>query len=329
MTNVWTTAPHRSQVLLERVEKIYSDGRWNGRPEIVFWKGHYYVLFRNGAGHVHEDGKIIMLQSTSNQPKGWTESDIFIPVNEDANEAHVLVTPDRLMAYYVMKGHGTPHGKGHRTLVSHTTDGKHWSEPESVYEPDFSFWKPTTHAGVHYVAADIMIGDPRVELLKSQDGINWHRVSTIVNGSYTEVALLFFPDETLLAFIRQGRLMVSHPPYKQWEEFDAPELHGPGAALVGDVILVSGRTFSERFPDDQPGTARTGLFIFDPETRRFHWQMNMVTHCGGDESYPHFWPIDDRRALMVWYSGEPYDRVEPRPADLLLSTLRVCPALDV
>ena len=251
------------EVLLERVEKIYSDGRWNGRPEIVFWNGRYYILFRNGSGHLHGDSKIIMLTSKPNEPRGWTAADIFIPQEEDATEAHVLVTSDRLMVYYVMKARGTPQGEGHRTLVSHTADGLHWSEPEDVYEPDFSFWKLVSHAGMHYVAADIMVGNPRVELLRSQDGVNWHKVSTIIKGSYTEAALLILKDNSLVAFIRQGRLMLSRPPYLQWKEFEGLELHGPGAVLVGDVVLVSGRTFRKCFPDDQPGTARTGLFIFE------------------------------------------------------------------
>ena len=38
----------KREVLLERVEKIYTDGRWNGRPTIVFWKGHYYTSSRSG-----------------------------------------------------------------------------------------------------------------------------------------------------------------------------------------------------------------------------------------------------------------------------------------
>ena len=120
------------EVLLERVEKTYSDGRWNGRPEIVFWNGRYCILFRNGSGHLHGDSKIIMLTSKPNEPRGWTAADILIPPEEDATEAHVLVTSDRLMVYYVMKARSTPQGEGHRTLVSQTADGLHWSEPEDV-----------------------------------------------------------------------------------------------------------------------------------------------------------------------------------------------------
>ncbi|MDP7205604.1 MAG: hypothetical protein QGH11_08550, partial [Pirellulaceae bacterium] len=49
-------APHekhkaKQEILLERVEKIFSDGRWNGRAGIVFWKDRYYMTFRSGSEH--------------------------------------------------------------------------------------------------------------------------------------------------------------------------------------------------------------------------------------------------------------------------------------
>ena len=58
----------KREVLLERVEKIYTDGRWNGRPTITFWKGHYYIFFHAGAEHSSADGEIRVLKSSGKQP---------------------------------------------------------------------------------------------------------------------------------------------------------------------------------------------------------------------------------------------------------------------
>ena len=38
-------------VLLERVENICSNGKWNGRAEIGFWKDRYYMPFRSASEH--------------------------------------------------------------------------------------------------------------------------------------------------------------------------------------------------------------------------------------------------------------------------------------
>ena len=77
------------------------------------------------------------------------------------------------------------------------------------------------------------------------------------------------------------------------------------------------------FPTTSQASHAPGLFAFDPGAKKLRWKMNMLTQWGGDESYPHFCRIDQRRALMVWYSGEEYERGVPKQADLLLATLRV------
>ena len=148
-------------------------------------------------------------------------------------------------------------------------------------------------------------------------------MSTIVEGEFTETALLFLKDDSLAVFVRQGRVALSHSPYTQWSIHDSVTLGGPAAILSGDTVLVGGHVWVERFPDDQPDRGRTGLFMFAPETIQFHWTMNMLTQWGGDESYPHFLMLDDRRALVVWSTGEAYERGVPKQADLLLATLRV------
>jgi len=316
-------------VLLERMEKIFSDGKWNGRPEVVFWRGRYYLTFRSASGHDSPDGRLRMLVSKGNEPRGWTLEELHKPPVGDASEGHMLVTSERMFAYVVLNTAGAPAQEENSTVVVHSEDGRHWSEPIEVYERGYSFWKPVTQGGAHYVAADIMTTDPRVELLTSKNGIEWQRVSTIMDGKFTEAAIVFLKDGRLVAFTRQGRIALSRPPYKQWETFNASDaggpawLSGPAAALIGDTVLLSGRGSPEEFPDDQFGDQRTALFTFDPEARQLYWKMNMLTLWNGEEAYPHFLALDNRRALMAWYSGHRYEPDVPKQSDLLLATLRV------
>lgn len=309
-----------ASVVMERVEKIYTDGRWNGRPTIVFWKGQYYIFFHAGAEHSSADGEIRVLKSRGAQPTGWTVSDVVDGPHNDA-EAHVLATEERLFAYIVVDDH--LRDEPIASQVTYTDDGVHWSEPKDVYRPEFSFWKPVTHDGVHYVASDVMTGNRRVELLRSRDGLDWQQVSIIIQGRFTETSLAFLRDGRLLAVIRQGRIASSRPPYTEWTVRESPSLGGPAVGLVGNAVVVSGRVGARRYPDDQPGSTRTGLFLLDTETLRMEWQMNMVTQWGADVSYPHFFALGGNRALMAWYDGEPYEKGVPKQADIFLATLEV------
>ena len=241
------------EILFERIEKIISDGRWNGRPSVVFWKGRYWLSFSSAVKHIDLDSKILMIRSNGPEPKGWSQPTIVLDTQERCDvECHLLATPDRLFAYIVQEEPvaGKPGDfRAAGTLVIYTEDGESWSEPRPAHDPPWSLWKPKAHRGIHYVAADIMEGGPRLDLLKSSKGLRWEKVSTILEGEYTETALLFLPDDSLLAFTRQGPgPSISHarPPYTQWKVYEGPKMGGPDAVLVDNTILVTGRQLQLR-----------------------------------------------------------------------------------
>ena len=62
------------EILFERVEKIVSDGRWNGRPSVVFWKGRYWLSFSSAVKHIDLDSRISMMRSNGPEPKGWSKA---------------------------------------------------------------------------------------------------------------------------------------------------------------------------------------------------------------------------------------------------------------
>ena len=109
---------------------------------------------------------------------------------------------------------------------------------------------------------------------------------------------------------------------------------GPDAVLVGDTILVAGRSYNYVYPDDQligtdpkKSIQRTALWTFDMDRTRVKWKMHMPTQFGGDVSYPHFLALDDRPVLMLWYDGEGYltadDVRKVQKSDVFLTVLRV------
>lgn len=337
------------EVLLERVEKVYADGKWNGRLSVVPFRGRYYVFFRSAVAH-DQDGAIRVITSIGNSITRWSSSPyaqvnyeatlkagksldpiahgpaarVLFDTKLDESEMHVLATPKRMFGYIVYLPINSDTVIG--TRVTYTDNGQDWSEPVDVYKPGWSFWKPRSFRGVHYVVADVMTGKRRLELLSSHDGLKWTKVSTIAEGKLTETDLVFLDDGTALAVARQGYVYKAAPPYTEWTARKAPHLSGPAVARVGNTILASGRIATANFPDGQQGERRTALFAIDPVTLKYTWKMNMVTQWGGDLSYPHILPLGNDRALLAWYDGERYQQGIPKRADIFMAVLRLLPS---
>ena len=331
---------------IDRVDKIFSDGRHNAFTSIDIWKGKYYIVFRSADSHAaphegsgNEDmapGHITLLESED--ARSWSSS-VVMDTKWDDRDPKLLATRDRLYVFDTCL-----HGEGYRdgsqeTLVSYTEDGRDWSSPVSAYQYNYGFWKPKKHADVCYVAADVddsLPGAPmaergRVELLRSEDGLHWQPVSIITQGNRcTETSLVFLKDDSLLAINRQSTLSrilsISRPPYTQWARFGVKSsfgIQGPAAELVGDTVVVSCRVHNKDFPDEQPGEARTGLFILDMGSGALRWQTNLPTQWGCDVSYAGILPVGDDRALVSYYDGQMYEEGVPKQSDIMLATIEV------
>ncbi len=316
----------KKEICLESVETIYSNGRWNGRPSFVFWKGTYYIAFRSAFGHDSNDGigKVMMLKSTD--LKEWTASTVIDQPDVDGAEPLLLVTDDRLFMYIVTD---CPIAT---TFMTYSDDGVTWAAPKPVYLSGYSFNTPVTHKGVHYAAAD----NGPSELLTSTNGFDWTKVSDIVESG-SETALVFLKDDSLVAVIRQSQIARAKPPYKEWDHYEGVALDGPDAALVGDTVLVAGRHLGQ-----------TALLKLHLDTMKLDMLMNMPVHHiesfpkqsasealqdtvvssrsphvwpFGDKAYPEFLVIDDKRVLMSYYDGVAYEKAVPKRADIRLATL--------
>ena len=101
---------------IEKVDKIFSDGRHNAFTSIEFWKGKYYVAFRSADSHAspHEvggdtdlaSGHITLLESAD--AKEWSSS-VVMDTQWDDRDAKLLATADRLYVFDTCI-----HGEGYR-----------------------------------------------------------------------------------------------------------------------------------------------------------------------------------------------------------------------
>ena len=83
-------AESKREVLVDNTQNIFSDGRWNGRPTIKYWRDRYWLFFHTGTEHASDDGRIRVLRSRPKEPAGWEKIAIIDNYEHNDAEAHVL-----------------------------------------------------------------------------------------------------------------------------------------------------------------------------------------------------------------------------------------------
>ena len=326
-----TPDPHG---IVEWVRTIYADGAWNGTPDIAHWRGDYYVVVNQGKVHPGEDGPGIVLRSSNLQ-----EWEHIYTTSGSAVDCKLLALPERLMFYYLHWEIGEDRYVESR--VVYTEDGRRWSGPRRVHQPQHNFWRPKVHDGVIYVASDT--SSSRVDLLRSADGFVWEKVSTIVEQSagprayypwkVTETELVFWPDGELWALTRQNVLSRAYPPYAEWTHWtlgiEGGGIAGPSMLRVGGDVYAAGRFVWPSLLAQGNRTATT-LWKYDETAERYHnARFERIAYLPepafADMAYAGFVATEDG-VFVVYYSGHSYGETgEAREtkADIYLAKLKI------
>ena len=305
---------------LERIWRAYEDGRHNAFTDLVRWRNHWWLAFRNGEAHSSLDGVILVLRSSDLET--W-ELAAKIETEGDDRDAHFVVTDTDLWVYI---GSWTIEGDQRgfiRSFCSSTADGSTWSQPTQVYEPHVWLWHPVwLEKGFFCCAA---YGGQRIEgvniygpllFLRSSDGTTWSQVADIAppEEELDEAHLYRQPDGTLVGIVRSEltgeklgcRLVRSHPPYTEWETKHLPTLvHAPCLLPVGDRLLVAGRCLNEQIPAHlSPGSWRSGTALWWLENDQLEPALWLPS--GGDNAYPGMALADDGSVIVSYYSQHEY-----------------------
>jgi len=138
------------------------------------------------------------------------------------------------------------------TYLVHTEDGRTWSQPQPVYQPQFIVWKPCQFGQKFYSAAhkkdEASGGKGReVHLLVSEDGVDWKKISTIRAGNWeSETTLYFAPTGRATAFLRQKygsppcQILEADAPYVVWKSRPpgVPHLSGHSVCTFRGVTYL-------------------------------------------------------------------------------------------
>lgn len=346
---------------LESVRTIYHDGGHNAFTGLVRWRDRFWVCFRRAAEHRALDGSIAVISSPDLET--WSAPATPISTDADNRDPKLFVWRDRLFVTSLTIRRTFADPKTHSgpisthaffTLVSHTDDGVHWSEPVVVWEPWQSLWWVEPHGERLYAtgyesrpvdeAGRLCPGSAATRrdstaLAVSEDGLDW-RTHAIISRERqpSECALTFLPDGRAVGFLRHDdesapfpEIVVAAPLYERWDKLlDFPFMtNGPCLGLVGGTVVAAGRAFVDWGPAEiaalaPPGTIR-GLLVMTLDLDTPRVVPELIIPCAPvpegdfpDVSYAAILDLGGGRFAMSYYDG-----LKTGYSDIKLARLRL------
>lgn len=248
--------------LLE-IRKIWDKSPNNDFTDLVRFKDQWFMVFREGTDHCSPDGKLRVL--TSKDGDKWTSASQIAYASQrqpeqDLRDAKLCVTPDgRLMLNTMVWLRPAVDGTSHQSLVYFSDDGRNWSGPCKIGDPNVWIWRATWHKGICYGIGyrKVFKGTCKkirtfLRFYKSADGKHWETVAAEIFKEgppfgtrfyvFSETDSVFTGDDTCYTILRtddyerDDKLMSlwigkSRPPYTEWTWKDLG-IHSGGPAMM-------------------------------------------------------------------------------------------------
>jgi len=311
---------------IQSIKKIATDGRHNAFTGLAFFKGRYFLAFRNGAQHAGgSKGTQLLLGSTDGENWELLHNKSFFErwnagEQMDYRDSYFLNLGHELRLYsfstpFDAKGELDP--RKSKSIVQITRDGTTWGEPIFAYEGAV-LWKPIFHDSQFWCAGYRRLPHPGplvTELYHSPDGITWKFYAPITEGN--EAALL--PTALgLRCFVRTNKaphhmeIWESQGDFTVWEKVAViPKgIQGPQLQLIDGKCYLFGREIhsSIEMPVQSSALRRTKAWKIEGD------QAVEVLEfpSKGDTSYVGTAMRPDGSLLASYYSQ--HEIIDPNPS---------------
>ena len=275
------------------VQKIWDTAPHNAFTDLIRYQDQWLCAFREGKGHVSDDGTIRIL--SSRDTTNWQSWAQIQKVNVDLRDPKISITPngELLLTTAGADRKGGQKPVPHSSLAGLTRNGKEWSNPVRIGDPNMWLWRVTWHKGIAYSVGYDTAGEKFARLYTSKDGRKFETLipSFFSEGYPNESGMTFLADDTALCLLRRdgesanGLLGRAKPPYKEWTWQDVgAKIGGPALIQLPDGRLIAG----VRLYDKQ---VRTSIVEIDGTTGKLTELLALPS--GGDNSYPG----------LVWHEG--------------------------
>ena len=310
------------QVTVSNIRRIFHNGEHNAFTDLVRFRGQLYLCFRSCPdGHMVFNTASAIVMRSADDGATWTQVQRFAVKDRDTRDPHFLVFKDRLFVYtgtwWSGPGGIEPKDYDMNKMLGFATwsdDGTKWSEPE-LLEGTFGLyiWRAAASGGKAYLCGRRKPGydiGPKGEgdkvqslMLESDDGLVWKKRAYFTETAGDETAFLFEKDGSLLAIGRHGGrgnalVMRSKPPFTEWSRHSLDRsVGGPLVVKWGEHTLVGGRKTTP-----ETGAKTSLCWLVGDALQEF-----AELPSGGDNSYPGFIALSDKRALVSYYSSHEKD----------------------
>jgi hypothetical protein len=278
------------------VQKIWDAAPHNAFTDLVRFGDRWFCAFREGKAHVSPDGALRVLTSTDGDR--WQPAALVQSPDGDLRDAKLAITPDNRLMLTAAKATRNGNSTHHQSLAWFSADGRQWSEPTEIGDPDFWLWRTTWHKGIAYSIGYGTENNHWVRLYKSRDGKQFDVLKNKLyeEGNPNETSLMFLPDDRCYCLLRRdgqpntALLGIAMPPYTDWQWKDLGQrIGGPHMIRLPDGRIVA----AVRLMD---GRVRTSLCWLDAEAGKLAECLKLPS--GGDTSYAGLVWHDD----LLWVS---------------------------
>ncbi|MCI0540870.1 MAG: glycoside hydrolase [Verrucomicrobiales bacterium] len=273
---------------LVEVKKIWDAAPHNAFTDLVRYRDEWFCVFREGAAHVSPDGALRVIVSRDGSK--WNSAALLTSTNGDLRDAKITVMPNGRLMLSGAVALRQPAQFKHRSLAWFSDDGRAWSEPVVIGDPNMWLWRTTWREDTAYSIGYDTAAEGFVRLYTSKDGKQFNALVPLLfgEGKPNETSIIFDPDGTAYCLLRRdgqpgsGKLGVALTPYTQWEWKDLlVRIGGPHLVRLPDGRLVA----AVRLYD---GAARTSLCWVERGGKLTEF---VKLPSGGDTSY----------AGLVWH----------------------------
>lgn len=287
------------QMELIEAGRIWDRAPHNAFTDLIRFEGRWYCAFREGKGHVSDDGRLRVIRSEDGEQ--WSSAALMEWEAGDVRDAKLSVTADgRLMLSGAVRFLQPVDGNRHQSVSWLSENGTDWSEPYAC-PTGLGTWRwSTTWHGEYGYSFGYSGKDTALCLYRTADGKSWEVVKDDVfpnPASYpNETSLVFLPDDTAYCLLRRDKgsctamLGKARPPYEDWEWEDlGTRIGGPKMIRLEDGRFLA----TVRLYD---GKTRTSVCWINPEENTLMETLQLPS--GGDTSYAGM----VRREDAVWIS---------------------------
>ena len=288
------------------VDKIWDKAPHNAFPDMIRFKGDFYVALREGNNHMPDKSGAVRILKSKNG-KSWKSVGLLEEEDRDVREARLSVTPQGKIMVITAVG---VYDEGYTVLypmVSFSdTKGGNFTSLKRVnmdMEPNLDWmWRVTWHNNVGYgIVYRNYNTEKEVHLLKTTDGINFNHVAQLpIDGGPNESTIRFDDKGKMYVLVRRedddkmGVLAKSNYPYKSWTTKKLTKrLGGPNFMFIDDSSLVMGTR------DYRKDGAKTVIHLTNLEGKI---NKSIDLPSGGDTSYPGL-VIFKNKLWIVYYSS--------------------------